>query len=298
MTKLPLPALNDPEAARIPERVPLVLDAHVHLFPDQMFAAIWQWFEQFAWPIRYRFSAEQVVEFLLDRGICHLVCLHYAHKPGIARELNKHMAHLSRRFSQITGTATVFPGEQEAGTILEEAFELGLHGVKLHGHVQCFPLDSQDMHRIYELCEEHQEPLVMHVGRAPKSPAFQYPRDPYSLYSAEAFENILRNYPNVRFCVPHLGADEFTGYRRLVERYDNLWLDIAMTLAGYFPGLEPPSLAEMRPDRIMYGTDFPHLPYAWDRELTRLLAQDLPDDILELILWRNAAEFFSISLQS
>ena len=78
---------------------------------------------------------------------------------------------------------------------------------------------------------------------------------------------MLKDHPTLKLCVPHLGADEFDAYARLLERYDNLWLDTTMAVAGYFPMALPARLLHVRPERILYGTDFPNIPYAWDREL-------------------------------
>jgi hypothetical protein len=134
----------------------------------------------------------------------------------------------------------------------------------------------------------------MHVGREPKSPLFPYLRDPYLLCSADKLEGILRDFPRLKVCVPHMGADEFTGYRTLMERYDNLWLDVAMVIADYFPHCPAPPIVEMRADRIMYGSDFPNIPYAWDREIKRLCSLNLSEGSLALILGENAQEFFSL----
>jgi predicted TIM-barrel fold metal-dependent hydrolase len=290
-----LPAVNDPEGEAVPDSLLLVVDAHVHVFPDVFFEAIWQWFDRFAWPIRYRMKAAEVVEFLFSRKIDRVVALSYAHRPGLARDLNKHMAGLCDLDPRITGFATVFPGEPGAREILEEAFALGLSGVKLHGHLQFFEMDSPALHRICEDCSKHGKPLVMHVGREPKLPAYAYERDPHSLYSADKVERILRGYPELKVCVPHLGADEFQAYRRMIEHYDNLWLDTAMVLADYLPFNNVPNLNEMRVDRIMYGSDFPALPYAWDREIKRLLTVGISEESLARILGQNAIEFLSIS---
>ena len=287
-----LPAINDPEGERAPESLPPIVDAHVHIFPDDLFPSIWEWFDRFAWPIRYKLRAPAVLEFLLSRGIAHIVALHYAHRPGVARRLNEYMSDLCGRSPHVTGTATVFPGEEEDTDILEEAFQLGLAGVKLHSHVQCFDMNGEAMHRVYEVCAAHDKPLVMHVGREPKSP--EYDCDPHVLCSAAKLERVLADHPALKVCVPHLGADEFADYRRLLERYDNLWLDTAMVLTDYLPCKAPPRLSELRADRVMYGTDFPHLPFAWDRELRRLCELDLPEESLERILGENAMEFFSI----
>jgi predicted TIM-barrel fold metal-dependent hydrolase len=94
--------------------------------------------------------------------------------------------------------------------------------------------------------------------------------------------------------VPHLGADEFDDYRHLIENYDNLWLDTTTTLADYLPMDYFPKLSAMRADRIMFGTDFPNLPYAWDREIKRLAGLNLPGNTQARILGGNASEFYSI----
>lgn len=293
MVALPLPPLDDREGDAVPLSLPPVIDAHVHLFPEPLFQAIWAWLDRWAWPIRYRLNAEAIVEFLLSRGLSRIVGLHYAHQPGIARGLNHAMAGLCRRYPKVIGTATVFPGEDDAADILREAFDMGLSGVKLHAHVQFFRLDSKDMHEVYRVCAAAGKPIVMHVGREPKSQVFPYPVDPYTICAADKVEQVLRQYPELNLCVPHLGADEFGEYRRLLETYDNIWLDVAMTQADYLPVSEPiPPLREFRLDRVMYGSDFPHIPYAWDRELKSIALQGLSDADLERLLAANALEFF------
>ena len=148
------------------------------------------------------------------------------------------------------------------------------------------------MHAIYEACTENKKPVIMHVGREPKSPA--YPCDPYQLCSAAKLEQVIRTYPDLRVCVPHLGADEFDSYRRLLESYDNLWLDTTMTLADYLPFDNVPDLMQMRADRLIFGSDFPNLPYAWDREIKRICHLKLTRQALTKLMSQNAVEFYSI----
>src|SRR6185369_11232995 len=87
-TAIPRPALHDAEGASIPAGLPAVVDAHVHLFPDNLFAAIWRWFGAHGWPIRYELNSPAVVDFLLSRGVSRIVALAYSHTPGLARILN------------------------------------------------------------------------------------------------------------------------------------------------------------------------------------------------------------------
>lgn len=294
MTTLPLQPLDDVAGERVPEGLPSVIDAHVHVFPDALFDAVWDWFDRFGWPIRYRYHTERLVAFLLERGIRHIVALQYAHKPGIADGLNRYMAALVRRNRSVTGLATVFPGEPDTRAILETAFRNGLKGVKLHSHVQCFKMDSPGMHEVYRVCCDFDVPLLIHAGREPKSPA--YACDPHRLCHWTFVEEVLGAYPRLKLVVPHLGADEFEAYQRLQERHANLWLDTTMVLADYLPLGSLPRIDRLRPDRLMYGSDFPNIPYAWDRELRRLAAMELEKGFLRGLLGENAAALFGIQL--
>ncbi|MCD6296425.1 MAG: amidohydrolase family protein [Deltaproteobacteria bacterium] len=286
MLRSKLPSLNDKEGLSVPTGLPEVIDAHVHIFPKGIFSAIWKWFDAHAWNIRYQLRTTQIFDFLLSRGIKHIVALQYAHKPGIAGKLNRYLAKKCREYpNQVTGMATIFPGENHAEGILQEAFGLGLGGLKLHAHVQCF-----DMNLVYDICRSNSKPIVMHVGREPKSTAYNC--DPYIICSADKLESVLRNFPGLRICVPHFGFDEILAYKKLIEKYDNLWLDTTMILAGYFPMEETIELDKYRIDRIMYGSDFPNIPYAWDRELKWLGTSGLPQEKLEWILSKSADKFF------
>lgn len=287
-----LPALDDIEGTGLPKALPPVIDAHVHLFPDALFEAIWRWFDTYGWPVRYRLQAPEVIDFLLSRGVQHIVALHYAHKPGLARAMNAWMAELVRTEPRVTATATVLPGEPDAGGILREAFAAGLRGVKLHCHVQCFAPDDPRMTEIYDACVASDQPLVMHAGRQPASPGYRC--DPLALCGAERVEAVLKGWPRLRLCVPHLGGDEFDAYFRLLTRHDSLWLDTTMVMADYFDGVGPQDrFIDARPERLMYGTDFPNLPYAWDREIVRI-ARRHHEESLAKVLGQTATAFFGL----
>ena len=292
-----MPSINDQENAKVPSGLPAVIDAHVHIFPQNFFSAVWKWFDQNGWHIRYQLTSSQVLEFLRSRDVQHIIAFQYAHKPGIAHELNKYMVEKCIEYdNRVTGLATVYPGEKDAESILQEAFASGLGGLKLHAHVQCFDMNSDDMNCLYECCRAHNKPVVMHVGREPKSTAYRC--DPYEICSAEKLEHVLQDFPDLKICVPHLGIDETLAYRKLIDTYDNLWLDTTMAIAEYFPIKGGVDLGRYRPDRVMYGSDFPNIPYAWDRELKILKMANISFDALEKITYKNATEFFNLKFRS
>jgi len=50
--------------------------------------------------------------------------------------------------------------------------------------------------------------------------------------------------------------------------------------------------ARARPERMLDGTDFPNLPYAWDREVQALAAAGLGEEALGRVLAGTARELF------
>ncbi len=282
--------LTEPEGLRVPAGL-RVFDAHVHLFPERVFDAIWRWFDTHAWKIRYRLHSEQVIAFLLGHGVERFTGLLYAHKPGMAAALNAYMAELAKAHAQLVPLGTVLPGEPGAEAVVREALRLGLRGIKLHCHVQRLAPNDPRLDPVYALCAEAQVPVLIHAGREPSFAA--YGVDTRALCGAAQVEDVLRRHPKLTLIVPHLGADEFVAYARLLRAHENLWLDTTMAIGGYLEGAEgvPGGLFPGSAGRLLYGTDFPNLPYAWDRELGKLVAAVAPGQ-RDAVLFGNAARLF------
>ncbi|HTJ80565.1 MAG TPA: amidohydrolase family protein, partial [Polyangiaceae bacterium] len=291
-SRTPLAGIDDEEGERVAADAPPIVDAHVHFFPDRVFEALWAWFDEHAWPIRYRLRAPDVARFLLDRGVERVVALHYGHKPGMSRALNAFVAELARVEPRIVPLATVLPGEPDAISVLRDALDAGARGVKLHCHVQCFAPDDPRADEILSECVARDVPIVMHAGREPKSAAYKV--DAHAVSGARRVEAALERHPRLRLCVPHFGADEPRAFLRLMDRFGGLYLDSTMVIADFFPNGDPLEVLRAFPDRVMFGTDFPNLPYAWDREAKRALAMGLAPDALEAFFGRNARAFFRI----
>lgn len=284
------PADSEPEGDAIPGAL-RVIDAHVHLFPPELFRAIWRWFDQNAWPIRYRLDPDDVIAFLRARGVARVVGLCYAHRPGLAAGLNAFMAEQMARHPELLGLGTVLPGEPDARGIVARALgEQGLRGIKIHCHVQGLAPDAPELDPVYEEAARAQRPVLIHAGSGPSLPG--YARTPGEFCTPQAMQRALQRHPATRVIVPHLGADDLDSYARMLDAHPNLYLDTTMVLAGYFALRPDLSLLARYPDRILYGSDFPNIPYAWDRELRALHAASLPPAVLEPVLHDNALRLF------
>ena len=62
--------------------------------------------------------------------------------------------------------------------------------------------DDPAVAEIYQACSDHGRPVVMHAGREPRSPA--YPCDTHAICSVDRVEQVLRDHPRLRLCIPHL----------------------------------------------------------------------------------------------
>lgn len=287
----PLPAVNDPEGDSVPAGL-RVLDAHVHLFPERVFAAIWRWFAAHAWPVRYRLDAEGVIAFLRARGLEGMVGLCYSHAPGMAEGLNAFMAEVAARHPDfVIPFGTVLPGEPGAREVVRRALTVHrLRGLKIHCHVQGVGPGDERLEPVYDEAERFGVPLIMHAGPEPASPA--YPCDPREICRAEGVAQALRRHPDLVLVVPHLGADRYGEYADLLAAHPNLYLDTAMAVTDYLEPAPPLDLVRRWPRRILYGTDFPNVPYAWDRELRVLAGAGLPPADLAALAGGTARRLF------
>ena len=85
----------------------ITIDLHVHVFPEAMFKAIWNYFESGGWPVHHEF-AENIEQTLKKHGIDRAVALSYPHKTDVAASLNKFMVSCSGNQKAI--------GDREAGS--------------------------------------------------------------------------------------------------------------------------------------------------------------------------------------
>jgi predicted TIM-barrel fold metal-dependent hydrolase len=267
----------------------MTIDSHVHLFPPRVFAAIWRWFDRNAWKIAQKLQAEQILQNLADVGVDRVVGLAYSHVPEMARTLNHFMSELARVHPMLIPLGTVLPGEPDATSIVDEALRLGLRGFKIHCHVQRVAPDDARLDPIYARAAAAKVPIVIHAGRGPCLPG--YAIHPAELCSVDATRRALERHPDLTLVVPHLGYDEEAAYFALLDQFSNLYLDTTMMLADYFPIRIDPSLLVKHSDRVLFGTDFPNIPYEYGRERA-WIEKHISSPAREKILGTNALRLF------
>lgn len=266
----------------------MFIDSHVHIFPERVFQAIWRWFDRNHWSVKYQYTAEQVDAFLAERGVDAYIGLHYSHTEGMASQLNDFALKFSEDHPRCLPCATILPGEPGAEAILQGALEAGAVAIKIHSHVQKVAPNDPNMDLVYELATAYQAVLIIHCGNEPAHDA--YGCNIQELCRFENFRQAIERYPDCKIVVPHLGMSDAEKYFDLLADFENLYLDTAMAIGEYFPVEPMLEHIAAHSDRVLFGTDFPNLPYAWDKELNILKDLDVTESQRAALLGGNAVK--------
>ena len=267
-----------------------VIDAHTHLHPPRLFAAIRRWFaERSSWDISVHPTEPPAVADCLRRaGVDRFIFFSYAHRTGIARELNAWLVETSRsldRFGIPLGTVHL-----DDPAYLEDArlaLEAGCAGFKIHEDVQRLALDDERVIPVFEMVEAHGGAVVAHVG--------PIPWDYLPGAGLERVRRVLTRHPRLSLIVAHLGVPDTSAYFALMDAFPNLYLDTTMLLAASSPIRPPVDLLPIGTfaTRVLYGTDFPNIPYAYESERSGLTKLGFGPEVEAAVLGGNAARIFA-----
>lgn len=172
---------------------------------------------------------------------------------------------------------------------MSRALDDGCIGLKLHEDVQRLAVDDLRFEPVYRALAERDALLLVHVGPIPWS----YPRDA----GAARVARVLERHPDLTVVVAHFGSPDTLRYFDLMARHPRLYLDTTMVFAPGSPVANPiaidPALIEAHAGRILYGTDFPNIPYPYGSERAGIERLGLSDDALQAILHGNAARLIT-----
>ena len=275
------------------------IDIHTHLHPERLSRAIRKWFaDRSDWKLEYPTEPELVAGFLRDHGVERFVYFSYAHKAGIARELNAWLSATASRVPDGIPLGTVHPDDPDLMEAVEEALvDYGFKGFKFHINVQRFFPDDPRVLPVYERMLALDRILLIHVGSAPWPNAFDgYPR----------FARVMDMFPRLKVVVAHMGSFETRQFIQLMERCPNLYLDTTMAFAPIrhehrrintrLNRISVPNDDLLRwQDRIVFGSDFPNLPYPYEEEREALWLRDLPLPVYRKIFHDNAAALLGLA---
>jgi uncharacterized protein len=292
-----LPPIDDDDVPRYWRELglPGLVDVHVHFLPDPMQAKVWQYFAQAethygaGWPVAYELPVDERLAVLERLGVRAFPTLPYPHKPGMAAWLNEWSAEFAQRDRRVLQSATFFP-EPEAAAYVTEALDRGARVFKVHVQVGSFDPRDPLLDAVWARLEESGTPVVIHCGSGPLAGEHTGP---------EPVTGLLERYPRLQLVIAHLGMPEYREFLDLAERYERVHLDTTMFATDFTERLMPfdpadrSRLSDLRA-KVLLGSDFPSIPYAYAHQIQALHRLDLGEEWLRAVLWENGARLFDL----
>jgi predicted TIM-barrel fold metal-dependent hydrolase len=220
-------------------------------------------------------------------GVRRFSALSYAHKPGIAGFMNDWTREFVARTPDALHCATFYP-EPEAATYVPKLIADGVELFKVHVQVGDFAPNDPLLEPAWGALAESGTPIVLHAGSGPAPGTHTGPAH---------VADVLSRHPDLALIIAHLGMPEISEFLDLAESYVNVRLDTTMTFVDFWglpvPDGVVPRLAALQ-DKILFGTDFPNIPYAYAHQVEALERLDLSDDWMRAVLWHNGAALFGV----
>jgi predicted TIM-barrel fold metal-dependent hydrolase len=261
--------------------------------PDRVLAKVWAFFENgrsgSPWPIAYRLPEAGRLALLRAFGVRRFTALSYPHKPDMAAWLNAWSADFAARTPDALHSATFFPEADDADYV---ATAIGAGARVFKAHLQVGAYDPRDelLTPVWGQLAEARVPVIVHCGSGPAPGPFTGPGP---------FAAVLARHPRLTAIIAHLGAPEYGAFLDLADRYPGVHLDTTMAFTDFFSSFTP-FPAELLPrltaigDRILLGSDFPNIPYAYLHQLQALAGLGLGVTWLRAVCHDNAVRLLGL----
>jgi hypothetical protein len=270
-----------------------LIDVHTHFMPKRVLDKVWAYFDAAGpmigrdWPITYRADEDERVALLRGFGVSAFTSMLYPHKPAMAAWLNAWSREFTARTPGCLHTATFFP-EPQAPDYVRDALDAG--AVVFKAHVQVGAYDPTDplLDPVWGMLADAGTPVVAHCGSGPVPGPYTGP---------EPIARVLARHPRLKLIVAHMGMPEYGDFLDLADRHEGVHLDTTMAFTDFVEEVTPfPPADRVRlsasADRILWGSDFPNIPYGYAHALDALTRLDLGDDWLRAVCHDNAARLF------
>lgn len=194
------------------------------------------------------------------------------------------------------GFAGVDPRRSDAKEELVRAFdELKLSGLKLNvSRLHMYPNDPSLL-PLYEICEERNKPIMFHAGYSWE------PNTPSKYARPINFEDVAVDFPNLRFCLAHMGWPWWEETIMMLMKYDNVYADTSTVYMdspkNYYSHLFSVNmdlnwLQNCFAEKVMYGSNTPRFRHI--RSLAGIKNLPLRPEVLEAIIGGNAERFLGM----
>jgi predicted TIM-barrel fold metal-dependent hydrolase len=189
-------------------------------------------------------------------------------------------------FASVDPTSDPAPADFVERAIVEG----GVRGLKLYPSYQFFYPNDAIVYPVYEVCQRHRLPVLLHVGSSVLRGTRMKYCDPIHL------DDVAVDFPDLPIVMAHGGRGFwYDTCAFLASHHANVHIDVT----GLVPQrqLEHFPRMERMADKFVFGSDWPALPRTVAQNVAAVSALGLSDEALEKILWRNAARLLRLAVE-
>ncbi len=234
-------------------------------------------------------APEQMVA-QMDKAGVQTAMLSAWHRPGKWVISNDEVADIVRQFpGRFVGVSAVnLERPVDAVRELERAVkELGFKALRVVPWLWSRPPNDKFYFPLYVKCIELDIPFCTQVGHTgPLMPSETGRPVPY-------LDEVALTFPELRIVGGHIGhpwTDEMVG---VAWKHENVYIDTSAYLPRYYP---PPLLHYLKTygqNKVLFGTNFPQLPF--DKCVEQARALELPEEVEQKFLFENARRVFGLN---
>ena len=246
---------------------PVVVDAHVHLFPPDVvsckddYCARDDWFgaTHSAWPVERFPQVEHLIESMDAAGVDVAVVVAWPWKdPDVCRYHNDFLAEVCGAHPRLAWLGIVNPANPEAVHEIERVQNLGASGIgELNADAQGFSWEAEGhVAEVGEMATTLDFPLMAHVS---EPVGHDYPGK--GTATPPRILDFVQRHPDLRFVAAHWGGG-LPFYEMMPEigmALRNVTYDTAASTYLYRPQVFDVVTSIVGTDRVMWGSDYPVL---------------------------------------
>lgn len=261
-----------------------IIDSHVHLskfgHADKDFAEV----------------RDALLQDMKSSGVAHAVIFPDSEPSGVVAGMDECLDLVEGNPAlSVAGTVFVPTVRQDDIVKLRSLAATGkIVGLKLYPGFEVFYPIEERCHPLYELCLEQSLPVVFHSGESLHMPERARLNHPYEI------AKVAKRFPQLKIVIAHFSQPHIFACRDVVMSYPNVYVDIsglahpevieACGLGEIKRVLE--QVAALRPDKVLFGTDWPIC--GIKPHLDLVLSLPIPASDKQSILGGNARQLFRL----
>jgi predicted TIM-barrel fold metal-dependent hydrolase len=237
-------------------------------------------------------SEEQVVEDFSSAGVeAILVALDLETTIGTPSCSNDFVAAMQKRHPEriIHSWAAVdpFKGEAAVQEVKHAIRDLGMLGLHFHPIMGHFAVNDERLYGLFEVINELRVPVMIDVGTTGMGAGMPGGMGSRLRHAhPSAIDDLAADFPDLTIIAAHPGwpwVDEMTA---VALHKGNVFWELSGWAPKYFPAQLKLDIRGRLRDKILFGSDYPSIPYA--RLLREWGELGFSDEIMEGVFHRNA----------